>query len=51
MVKFDSMTNEDVGGALCTKSSPRSGLLKVTRPINLGYESDKNWFARSRSRE
>ena len=42
MVKFDSMTNEDVRGALCTRSSPRSGLLKVTRPINLGYEFDKN---------
>lgn len=36
MVKFDSMMNEDVQGALCTRSSPRNGVLRVTRPVDLG---------------
>ena len=38
MVKFDSMVNENVQGALCTKSSPRYGVLRVTRPVGLGQE-------------
>ena len=28
MVKFDSMMNDDVQGALCTKSSPRNGFVE-----------------------
>ena len=36
MVKFDSMTNEDVQGALCTRSSAREGVLGVTRPVSVG---------------
>ena len=42
MVRFDSITNEDVQGALCTRSSPRNGLSRVTRPMTLGYGFDRN---------
>ena len=36
MVKFDSMTNEEVQGALCTSSSARDAVLGVTRPFSVG---------------
>ena len=42
MVRFESMMNEDDQGALCTRSSPRNGLSRVTRPISLGYGFDRN---------
>lgn len=42
MVKFESMMDEKVQGTLCTRSSPRSGLLRVTRPNSLGYEFNNN---------
>ena len=47
MVKFDSMMDENVQGALCTRSSPRDGVLRVTRPVSLGPKNQQRCLAMS----